>query len=511
MRQVIALRARGRHDRRIGNRGDVVAADRAGQAGGDRDDQDLAAHREYVHHDRDEDGERAPGRARRKGEEQRHHEDDRREHDGQAPGRPLEHPRDELRRAQGGLGDAADAPREHEDQDRRDHGLEALGQALGELAVGEHAARHVIHERERQRKEGAEHQARRRAGIGEGIDDARALKEAAGVHQADHAARDQRNDRDDQVRNRAARGNRRLVRALVRARVDGVQVAVQARIVLVRLHHAVIDVAQGDEHDHQQRQQRVVVVGNRLNEQRQAVGALHHAADRRRPGADGRDDAHRRGRRVDDVRQLRAGDLVGIGHRAHDGADRQAVEVVVHEDQHAQQEGHQLRMLALLDLLPRPCAVRAGAAGFVDQRDHGAQEHQEDQDADVARVADLAHDHVKRDLHHLHGLQQAARGQHAAGEHAREQREIYLLGDQRQTDGHHRRQQRPGRAECVRRRGSQKHQRRSGIDDQRDALTLAQFHVFCSPLRCVLAPPQQTPAIIAARARGCNRKPPIRN
>ena len=53
----------------------------------------------------------------------------------------------------------------------------------------------------------------------------------------------------------------------------------------------------------------------------------------------GRDDAHRSGRRVDDVGELRTGDVVAVADRTHHRAHREAVEVVVDEDERAEPRG----------------------------------------------------------------------------------------------------------------------------------------------------------------------------
>ena len=62
-------------------------------------------------------------------------------------------------------------------------------------------------------------------------------------------------------------------------------------------------------------------------------------------------------------------DMEAIGHGAHDRADRQAVEVVVDEDDDAQQTREHLRGARVLDMGGHPLGISAAAARCGD--DHG--------------------------------------------------------------------------------------------------------------------------------------------
>src|SRR5699024_6183400 len=127
------------------------------------------------------------------------------------------------------------------------------------------------------------------------------------------------------------------------------------------------------------------------------------------PGGDGGDDADGRGGGVDEVGELGAGDVVLVRYGAHDAAHGQAVEVVVHEDEHTERDGGQLRADAGLDVLCRPAPEGRGAARAVHERDHRAEDDEEDEDAD-------------------------------------EEGGVDLIRDEREDDGYDGRQQRPGRA-----------------------------------------------------------------
>ena len=133
---------------------------------------------------------------------------------------------------------------------------------------------------------------------------------------------------------------------------------------------------------------------------------------------------------------------MALRHGTHHGAHGQAVEIVVDEDQHAQQHGQQLRTGAGLHGLLGPAAEGSGTAGLVHQVHHDTQDDQEDQDGDVDGVdhadaltgADEIHDH-------LPGLEV---GQQQGGCHAaQEQGRIHFLADEGQCDCDNRGEQGP--------------------------------------------------------------------
>ena len=127
MVHMAAMGARRGHDGGIGDGGAVVAADRAGQARRDGDDQHLAL-REGVADDGDQDGEGAPRSAGGKGEEDRHEEDDGGQQVLQGRRRAVQQVRDVVFCAQQ-VGHAGKGPCQREDQHGADHGLEALRDA----------------------------------------------------------------------------------------------------------------------------------------------------------------------------------------------------------------------------------------------------------------------------------------------------------------------------------------------------------------------------------------------
>ena len=137
---------------------------------------------------------------------------------------------------------------------------------------------------------------------------------------------------------------------------------------------------------------------------------------------------------------------MGLGDRSHDGANREAVEVVVDEDQDAQEHGQQLRGRSALDLFLRPAAERFGTAALVHQVGDDAQFDQEDDDAHIPAVAQNGQKTVIRAYQRQDGFPGTElRIQQCSDDAAEEQGRVYFLADQGQSDGADRRKQRPER------------------------------------------------------------------
>ena len=135
---------------------------------------------------------------------------------------------------------------------------------------------------------------------------------------------------------------------------------------------------------------------------------------------------------------------MGLGDGTHDGAHGQAVKVVIHEDQHTQQHGQQLRAAAGMNGLLGPAAEGLGAAALVHQVHHDAQGDQEDDDAHVAAVCQHGDDTVVSANQGHDGVPGSELGvQQRANQAAQEQRGIHFLADQGQHDGHDGGQQGP--------------------------------------------------------------------
>ena len=92
-----------------------------------------------------------------------------------------------------------------------------------------------------------------------------------------------------------------------------------------------------------------------------------------------------------------------------------------------------------------PAAERGGGAGLVHHRDERAEEHEEDEDADVVSVRDGLDVTVGKHVDDR-ALERELRPDEAAGEDAEEERGVDLLGDEREHDGQQRREHGPERA-----------------------------------------------------------------
>ena len=408
MTQVVALRARRGEDRRIGYRRDVIAIDCTRERRTDGHKEQRVVGGEHADHDGEDKRDRAPGGAHGEADERRHQEDDRRQ-EGKPHTKPVQHAAHELARAQHVTAQAAQAPCQNENHDRTDHRTHALGDAFHKTLERRELARKEHRSRNDKRHARADAQARHRI-LANGGSEVDALEEAARVHHAQNREHDQHDDGNDQVEHatvlgdveplvlvdgarcrvvdvgllghdrrhtrmvafvrfhvllgKAGRRNRRKGASLARNVVDIVPLGAGF---LGRAHRAVIELRDQHEEHEEDREQGVEVIGDGLHERREAVFS-QIAAHGNRPRGDRRDDAHRRRRGVDDPRQFFAADVEAIGDGTHDRADRQAVEVVVHEDENAENRREHRREARVLHVLRHPLGVGARAAG--DRDDH---------------------------------------------------------------------------------------------------------------------------------------------
>ena len=150
----------------------------------------------------------------------------------------------------------------------------------------------------------------------------------------------------------------------------------------MKCHRSEVDLHERDADNEHECQQRVEVVRDGADKHFQTgvFGSVCILGNGGSPTGDGGDHTDRGCGGVDDIRQLCPGDLLGIGHGLHHAADRETVEVVVNEDQHAQQESGKDRSDPGLDVGLRPSAERRRGAGLVDQCHHDPQHDQENED-----------------------------------------------------------------------------------------------------------------------------------
>ena len=227
-----------------------------------------------------------------------------------------------------------------------------------------------------------------------------------------------------------------------------------ASVALMQAHLAEVDEKEAREEDHDQRQDRVEVIRNGRAEHLEAVDVIalgDVAADGCRPAGDRGKNAHGRGGRVDDIGQLCARHMILVGDRAHDVADRQAVEIVVDKNQDAERRGRQHGASLALDALARPCTVGHGSAGLCQQNNDHAEQNVEDQDVQVHIFCHGSEQPLKaspRDVSDRRPQAEPFGHKRNGNEHCRQQasgkqRAVDLFGYQCQHNCHKRRDDRP--------------------------------------------------------------------
>ena len=435
---VVAAGARGREDRRVGNGRAVVAEDRTRKRRREDDDREVGVDAlNDRHHDRNEDPERTPGRTRREGEEGGDEEDDHREEDREVAAARLHEALDEERGLEKVAADAGERPRKNQNDVRGEHQLGAFDEALHEVRKRHQTARDVEEERDGDGAEGGPDERRGGGGIAdrsrERVERGIRTPVAARVHEGEDREDDQGEDGDQHVEDAAARVG---VGRLGVAGGPFTDVA-RERAGFGAAHRPEVVVREDHEEDHHDREERVEVPGNGRDEGghvgfKDAV-PLQGRAHGGRPRAHRRDDADRRGGRVDDVGELRTGDAVAVAERAHHGADREAVEVVVDEDEDAQTARREQRRAAALDLRDGPLAVGLRAARHGDHVDQSAQHRAEDEDVEVDLVPHGREGALERPHEDVSvGTDRVDQG---ARENADQQRREHFLCEKRKDDG----------------------------------------------------------------------------
>ena len=136
---------------------------------------------------------------------------------------------------------------------------------------------------------------------------------------------------------------------------------------------------------------------------------------------------------------------MAVGHRAHDVAGGEVVEVVVHTQYQGQHHGGQQGAPLGLNVLLGPVAISLGAAGAVHQHHDHTQHDQEREKGHVA--AHGFHQRIKGTCNAHDGIKIGV--QETAHQAAQEQGRIDFLGDEGQRNGQHRRQKRKRRGEEI--------------------------------------------------------------
>ena len=146
-------------------------------------------------------------------------------------------------------------------------------------------------------------------------------------------------------------------------------------------HGAEVASRPDDEEHKENREPCVKVEWNCLQEEHKAIDGRvlrQGRANCRRPAGNGGDDTDRCRRRVDDVGELCARDLKLVRDGTHDGADGEAVEVVVDEDDDAEQHGDERGAALPLDRACCPLAVGIHRTRARDGGDEDAEDDEKD-------------------------------------------------------------------------------------------------------------------------------------
>ena len=282
MVHMFTLGARRRHDRRIGDGRAVVAADRSRHAGGDGyDHQRVVCAGKNADDDRYQYAESAPGSAGGEGYETADEENDGGKHVHQASGAVF-HDAGHIFGGAQAVGHGLQRPGQRQDQDSRDHGFKTFRQTFHAVFKGQDAADLIDDHGDDQGKEAAIGQTLGSVAGGEGLDETGAGEKSAGIDHAQNAADDQADDGDDQIDDPSVRMPFNVVGAGVRTGRRGVDIAFQG-VHLMQGHGAVIRFQEDKGHHHDDGQQGVIVIRDRLDEQGKPVFAFHETSHGSRP------------------------------------------------------------------------------------------------------------------------------------------------------------------------------------------------------------------------------------
>ena len=439
--QVVALATGRSHDGGIGDGGAVVAADGTGHTSGNQDGTDgliagLEANTDFgesSNDDGDQDTESTPGSTGSEGHDTGDDEDDGGQHGHHTTGEAFNQSSDVFLQTQG-VGHRLQGPGEGQDQDGGDHGLEAFGNQIHHLTEGQDLTNHVPNNGDDHAEEGTISQTQRGVGVGEGFGEGNITREeTAGVDQTDDTHNNQNNNGEDQVDNLTLGAGLFVFSVSIGTVGSGVDVALLNGVLFMGSHGTKFHLHDGHDNHHEQGQQSVVVIGDSADKEIQTINAINKTGNSGSPGGDGSDDTDGSGGGVDQISQLSAGNIVLVGQGTHNSTDGQAVEIVVDKDQATQSNNRQLSGDTGLDVLNAPLTESGRTAGGVDQLNHNAQQHVEDQNTNVVGVRQVSDDTVVKDMGN--GAHKVEVGKHSgANGNTQEQRGINFLGDQGQTD-----------------------------------------------------------------------------
>lgn len=293
--------------------------------------------------------------------------------------------------------DTRERPSQAEDEDGWRHGLEAPAEAVTEGIEADDAARQIQEARKHKSDERTKYERFRGIAVSKGLRNALALIDATRVKHAENAGGNEDKQRQDEIDHLAMP----LVFALDLGFIGILILFRDLEMLLVGkdafAHSREIAPRPDDEHHEDHREPCVKVERDGMQEKGKTIDGRilrQRRTDGSRPARDRRNDADRCCRRIDDIRKLSARNLELVRDWTHDRTDRQAVEIVINEDDNAEQSGQEECAARPLDGLDGPVAIGLRRAGT---RDGG---HEDTEDDEENKDVDVAADFIGHDLKH---------------------------------------------------------------------------------------------------------------
>ena len=426
------------HDGGVRYGRDMVAADSTCKAGGNADHEEALVVCENRENDGDQDTESAPGGAGCKCKTESNKEDNCGQHREETLRCAFDKTCDIFGSAEHG-GHVFEGKSEGEDEQCGNHCVEALDDAGSSFLEGDNAAAEKINEGNDECNNAAPGETDGSISVSEGVDKGSAIPEAADIHHTNDAA-DNEDDNGNEHIPDACAGNFLLF--LVAERTEVAHFSFELSL----CHRTVIEAHDGESDNENDGQERVEVIGDSLNEElntgNTGVEILCGGGNCCCPGGDGSDHADRSCGCVDNESELCAGDLLTVSDRAHDGADGEAVEIVINENHNAEEEGCKQSTYAGMNMLCSPLAECRGAAGEVNESNHDSEQNKEHENTGIPTVSNSTDKAIVD-----HGVQSADRVEtcHEEGtdKNTDEEGGISFLCDKGKNYSHNRRDQCP--------------------------------------------------------------------
>ena len=385
MIHMIALRSCRSHNRGIRYGRAVIAAHCPRHTSGNGDNHQLRiGFFKNSDNNGDQDSKGSPACPCSEGKETTYQENDGRKQVHQASRCLLHRGRNESRRTQA-VRHRFQRPCEGQYQDGRHHSLKAVRQACHAVRKAQHSAYAVKKDGEHHGKEASQSKAHRSITVGKSRDEISAGEETASINHPHNAADNQHKNGYYQIHHTAS-GICSFHFHLFFILFPGRKKISVLRIFFMSCHRSEIKLHHHQADHHGNRQKRVKIIGNRLNENGKSILSFHKARYRCGPGGDRRYDADRRSRCINEIRQFRAGYIMSVRYRAHYASHCQAVKIIIDKNQNAQNNCSQLRTGPAPDFFFCPASESRRSSRPVHQANHGAQNNKEHKNAHIIAV-----------------------------------------------------------------------------------------------------------------------------